>query len=85
MKLFNKKPKIEEVEQPSEAIQSAIQATEAVPAVDDGELIAVLAAAINSMANIPLSNLRIKSYRRISQAPPVWNAAARNENSYSTF
>jgi hypothetical protein len=47
---------------------------------DDGELVAVIMAAIMNMlsANTP-GSLHIKSIRRIGRTSPVWNIAGRNE------
>ena len=46
---------------------------------DDGELIAVLTAAIAASLNTSTYNLQIKSYRRIGQNAPAWNRAGINE------
>ncbi len=46
---------------------------------DDSELIAALTAAIAASLNQSTSNLKIKSYRRIENAP-VWNRTARRDN-----
>lgn len=46
---------------------------------DDGELIAVLTAAIAASLNQSTYNLKIKSYRRVDNAP-VWNRTARRDN-----
>ncbi len=44
------------------------------------ELVAVLTAAIlASVRNTTECNLRVKSFRRISQNSPAWNTAGRNE------
>ncbi|MGN1059131.1 MAG: OadG family protein [Clostridia bacterium] len=52
----------------------------AAPAEDDGELIAVLTAAIAASLNQSTCNLRIKSYRRVDAGTPVWNRTARRDN-----
>ncbi len=46
---------------------------------DDSELIAVLTAAIAASLNQSTYNLKIKSYRRVDNAP-VWNRTARRDN-----
>ena len=46
---------------------------------DDKELIAVIAAAIASSLNTSVSNLKIKSLKRIGNNSPVWNKAGVNE------
>lgn len=50
------------------------------PAEDDGELIAVLTAAIAASLNQSTCNLKIKSYRRVDAGTPVWNRTARRDN-----
>ncbi len=51
----------------------------AVATEDDDELIAVLTAAVAASLNTSTYNLRIKSFRRIGQNAPAWNAVARKE------
>ncbi len=46
---------------------------------DDKELIAVIAAAIAASLNTSVSNLRIKSFKRIGNNSPAWNKAGVNE------
>lgn len=46
---------------------------------DDDELIAVLTAAVAASLNTSTYNLRIKSFRRIGQNAPAWNAVSRKE------
>lgn len=46
---------------------------------DDKELIAVIAAAVAASLNTSVSNLKIKSLKRIGNNSPVWNKAGVNE------
>ncbi len=46
---------------------------------DVDELIAVLTAAVAASLNTSTYNLRIKSFRRIGQNAPAWNAVSRKE------
>ncbi len=59
-------------------VQPAAVETSAVK-TDDKELIAVIAAAIASSLNTSVSNLKIKSLKRIGNNSPVWNKAGVNE------
>ncbi len=43
--------------------------------IDEGELIAVLTAAIAASLNTSTYNLNIKSYKRVGNASPDWNKA----------
>ena len=49
-------------------------------AVDDEEIIAVLTAAVAALLNTSTYNLNIKSYRKMMNQSPVWNAVSRREN-----
>ncbi|MBQ7793519.1 MAG: OadG family protein [Clostridia bacterium] len=53
--------------------------------VDEGELIAVLTAAVAASLNTSTYNLQIKSYRRIGNNAPLWNRAGVNETINSRF
>ncbi len=46
---------------------------------EEEELVAVLTAAVAASLNTSTYNLKIKSFRRIGQNAPAWNAAARKE------
>ena len=50
------------------------------PAEDEGELIAVLTAAVACCLGKPASSLNIRSYRRIDSGTPIWNKSARRDN-----
>ncbi len=52
---------------------------------DDEELIAVLTAAIAASLNTTTYNLKIKSYRRISNNTPAWNKAGIKETIESRY
>lgn len=47
--------------------------------VDEGELIAVLTAAVASSLNTSTYNLRIKSFKRIDTKNNAWSNASRND------
>ncbi len=46
---------------------------------DDDELVAVLTAAVAASLNTSTYNLKIKSFRRVAQTAPAWNAVSRKE------
>ena len=46
---------------------------------DDGELIAVITAAIAASMNTSMHNIRVSNIRRISDATPVWGKTGRND------
>lgn len=50
--------------------------------ITDGELVAVLTAAVMSFMQKKgyKSKIRVKSFRRIPQTTPIWNAVSRSEN-----
>ena len=91
-KLFYKEPG-KEAAKPAPAEQSAPavrQETAPVASVsqdtmDEGELIAVLTAAVAASLNTSTYNLHIKSYRRIGNTAPVWNQAGLNDTINSRF
>ncbi len=47
---------------------------------DEGELLAVLTAAVAASLGTSTYNLKIRSYRRIQSTSSVWNTAGRGEN-----
>jgi len=49
---------------------------------DDGELVAVITAAIAASLGVPQRSLRIKSFKRVGKA---WNDASRQENIYNNL
>lgn len=53
--------------------------------IDEGELIAVLTAAVAASLNTSTYNLNIKSYRRIGNSSPSWNRAGLNDVINSRF
>lgn len=66
-------------ENPSK-IESAVAAHSSETSKDDGELVAVIMAALmNMLSGDVVSDLRIKSIRRIGRHSPVWNTAGRDE------
>lgn len=52
---------------------------------DEGELIAILTAAVAASLNTSTYNLKIKSYRRVGNASPSWNKAGLNDVINSRF
>lgn len=53
--------------------------------IDEGELIAVLTAAVAASLNTSTYNLNIKSYRRVGNSSPNWNRAGLNDVINSRF
>ena len=53
---------------------------------DDGELVAVIMAAVMNMLSVNASSgLQIKSIRHLGRSSPVWNLAGRDEYITSKF
>ena len=90
-KIFAPKKNIE----PKQSVKQEVKKeepkqTEIVKKADDGELIAVLTAAVAAClnANAPSgvsSRFKIKSYRKLGDTSSAWNNASRKENIYSRF
>ena len=53
--------------------------------MDESELVAVLTAAIAASLNTSTYNLRIKSFKRVSNSAPAWNKAGLNDVINSRF
>ena len=68
-------PKAQRDDQP-EPLPAAV--VEAEPEVDDGELIAVISAAVYSMS--PSSSVRIKSVRKARSGASAWRSAGLSDN-----
>lgn len=68
------KKEVKTVEQPAN-----IQTSVSVGKQDDYEIIAVLTAAIAASLNTSVSNLRLKSYKRVGTNSPAWNRAGVSE------
>ena len=66
------------------ALPAAKTGPEAKPA-DDGELIAVLTAAVAASLSTSTYHLNIKSYRRVGNEAPVWNQAGLEDVINSTY
>ena len=81
-KIFYKEPAKAAAPAPAAA---PAESAEAVPAADEGELIAVLTAAVAASLNTSTYNLQIKSYRRIGNNSPAWNKAGVNETINSRY
>ncbi len=75
--IFYKPDKVKENPIPAQPV--------AQPDTDEGELIAVLTAAIAASLNTSTYNLNIKSYRRIENNSPAWNTAGRRDVIDSRF
>jgi len=73
--LTPKKPKVTEVKPTEKSVQSVIEEEQ----VDEGELVAVLTAAIAASLNTSTYNLKIKSFKRIDTKNNAWSNASRND------
>ncbi len=85
--VFYKQPKAKPEALPgaeSIALPAAEPEPKAKPA-DDGELIAVLTAAVAASLNTSTYNLNIKSYRRVGNASPAWSKAGLSDVINSRF
>lgn len=81
-KIFYKDPAKAKAAAPVAAPAPAVKAE---TKVDEGELIAVLTAAIAASLNTSTYNLQIKSYRRIENNKPLWNRAGVSETINSRY
>lgn len=66
----------------TEAIQASVDEN---TDMDEGELIAVLTAAVAASLNTSTYNLNVKSYKKIGNASPSWNKAGLNDVINSRF
>lgn len=66
------------VQQTSLADVSVVEAVET-EQIDEGELVAVLTAAVAASLNTSTYNLRIKSFKRIDTKNNAWSNASRND------
>ena len=73
---FYKDPNKQKTEQAEVIVTAPVEKEED---IDDGELIAVLTAAVAASLNTSTYNLKIKSYRRVGNKAPVWNRAGLEE------
>ena len=72
--------------QPEPEVPVVTEATvSAEQSFDEGELIAVLTAAVAASLNTSTYSLQIKSYRRIGQNAPAWNRAGITETINSRY
>ncbi len=70
----------------SKALPAAQKADEnKAESADDGELVAVLTAAIAAAYSTSTYHLNIKSYRRVGNASPEWNKAGLEDVINSTY
>lgn len=79
----NSLPKKTVVKEKTPEVKPEVKA-EVVPVkkADDGELVAVITAAIAASLGVPQRSLRIKSFKRVGKA---WNDASRQENIYNNL
>jgi len=82
-KIFYKEPGKAKAEVKTETVPVPAPAPQ--KTTNDEELIAVLTAAIAASLNTSTYNLKIKSYRRIGSASPVWNRAGVTESVNGRF
>lgn len=66
-------------------VEAAPIVAETAEETDEGELIAVLTAAIAASLNTSTYNLKIKSYRRVDNKQPAWNRAGLTETINNRF
>ncbi len=65
--------------EPEKASVQSVPTYEQADAEDEEELIAVLTAAVAASLSTSTYNLKIKSYRRITDSAPAWNRAGVGE------
>lgn len=70
---------------PKATPKSVTAAPKAKTDIDEGELIAVLTAAVAASLNTSTYNLNIKSYKRVGNASPSWGKAGLNDVINSRF
>lgn len=51
--------------------------------LNDEELVAVIAAAVAASIGVDVSNVRIKSIKRVSQNTPIWSKVGREEQIFN--
>lgn len=69
----------------SEAVPVKAEPDESESAMDEGELIAVLTAAVAASLNTSTYNLQIKSYRRVGNSSPAWHKAGISDTINSRY
>lgn len=77
--LTPKKPKTTDKVEEIKTVEKPIQAVAEEEQVDEGELVAVLTAAVAASLNTSTYNLRIKSFKRIDTKNNAWSNASRND------
>lgn len=79
----NSLPKKTEVKEKTPEVKPEVKA-EVVPVkkADDGELVAVITAAIAASLGVPQRSLKIKSFKRVGKG---WTEASRQENIYNNL
>lgn len=71
--------KVNENKAPAKLVKEAIVETSKDEEENDEELVAVIAAAIAATMGVNVSDLNIKSIKRIPQGGPVWSRIGRQE------
>ena len=84
-KIFAPTNTVKKEEKPKITTPPPADKQEPVKNSDDSELVAVIAAAIASYLDKPVSSLKIKSYRRLGEAKSSWGSISRKENIYKGF
>lgn len=77
--LTPKKPKTADKVVEVKTLEKSVQAVAEEEQVDEGELVAVLTAAVAASLNTSTYNLRIKSFKRIDTKNNAWSNASRND------
>lgn len=83
--IFYKEPKKDTVKAEVKVEKAPEVSSSTTKTIDDGELIAVLTAAIAASLNTSTYNLRIKSYRRVEDSKPSWRKAGITETINNRF
>ena len=79
----NSLPKKTEVKERAHEVKPEVKAEVApVKKADDGELVAVITAAIAASLGVPQRSLKIKSFKRVGKG---WTEASRQENIYNNL
>lgn len=75
----SKEKKLEEIKKETVEVKAeTTELTDSVQTVDDGELIAVIAAAVDAMYG--KGSVKVKSIKKVPQSRPVWSTAGIMDN-----
>ncbi len=83
--IFYKKPEGQGNKSEEKKVETPVVEIKETPSPADGELIAVLTAAIAASLNTSTYNLKIRSYRRIEDHKPSWRKAGITETINNRF